>query len=229
MQVVLVMFRNEGGRRSFSITRDVSVVGRREDCDFRIPLGEISRKHCRLIRDGEALRVEDLGSSNGTFVNGQRVQESVLQPGDTLQVGPVLFVVQVNGEPAEDQMQPVAPAAVGASESQQGMPVEGDQISGETGEGSLDNGELELEAMPDAGGSATPVAAEAAGSESVGADAVGADMGESHEGPPADFDPMAVLGNMNDESIGSANLDGSQIGHDLMDDLARNQSKKESV
>jgi predicted component of type VI protein secretion system len=224
MQVVLVMFRNEGGQRSFSITRDVSVVGRREDCDFRIPLGEISRKHCRLIRDGEALRVEDLGSSNGTFVNGQRVQESALAPGDTLQVGPVTFVVQINGEPAEDQMQPVAPAAIGASESQQGMRVEGDQISGDTGEGSLDNGELELEPMPNADESATPVAPEASGP-----DTVGADIGESHEGPPADFDPMAVLGNMNDDSIGSANLDGSQIGHDLMDDLARNQSKKESV
>src|SRR5262245_14722719 len=61
MQVVLVMFRPEGDRRSFSITRDVTVIGRREDCDFRIPLGEISRKHCRLLKDGDSLRVEDLG------------------------------------------------------------------------------------------------------------------------------------------------------------------------
>jgi len=233
MQVVLVMFRSEGGRRSFSITRDVSVVGRREDCDFRIPLGEISRKHCRLIRDGEALRIEDLGSSNGTFVNGQRVQESVLQPGDTLQVGPVTFVVQVNGEPPEDQMQPVSPAVATASESQHGMAAEGAEASGETGarEGSLEGGELELEGVPEADSSAAPVGADSVGADAVGADAVGpdavgADIGESTDGPPPDFDPMAVLGNLNDESIGSANLDGSQIGHDLMDDLARSQTKK---
>src|SRR5438309_10205906 len=97
MQVVLVMFRQDGERRSFSITRDVTVIGRREDCDFRIPLGEISRKHCRLIRDADNLRVEDLGSSNGTFVNGQRVQEALLGPGDTLSLGSVVFVVQING------------------------------------------------------------------------------------------------------------------------------------
>ena len=119
MQVVLVMFRGEDARRSFSVARDVSVIGRREDCDFRIPLGEISRKHCRLIRDNDALRVEDLGSSNGTYVNGLRVQEAVLGPGDTIQVGPVMFVVQVDGQPGEEDMHPVAivSEATGPSDS----------------------------------------------------------------------------------------------------------------
>src|SRR3954451_1930332 len=97
MQVVLVMFRGEAERRSFSITRDVTVVGRREDCDFRIPLGEISRKHCRIIKDGGTLRVEDLGSSNGTFHNGTRIQTTELAPGDTLQIGSTVFVVQIDG------------------------------------------------------------------------------------------------------------------------------------
>src|SRR5437868_3785828 len=107
MQVVLVMFRGEGERRSFSIARDITVVGRREDCDFRIPLGEISRKHCRLIKDGSTFKVEDLGSSNGTFHNGTRIQTAELQPGDTLQVGSVAFVVQIEGVPQEDELQPV--------------------------------------------------------------------------------------------------------------------------
>src|SRR5580658_7331414 len=94
MQVVLVMFRADGERRSFSIARDMTVIGRREDCDLRIPLGEVSRKHCRLVRDGDSLHVEDLGSSNGTYHNGARVQESVLNAGDSIQVGPVVFVLQ---------------------------------------------------------------------------------------------------------------------------------------
>lgn len=116
MQVVLVMFRPEGDRRSFSITRDVTIIGRREDCDFRIPLGEISRKHCRLIKDGQALRIEDLGSSNGTFHNGQRVQEANLSAGDTVQVGSVVFVLQVDGTPGDDELQPiVASRAAGSS------------------------------------------------------------------------------------------------------------------
>src|SRR5439155_12355489 len=115
MQVVLVMFRPDGQRRSFAISRDVTVIGRREDCDFRIPLGEISRKHCRLIKNGEVVKVEDLGSSNGTFCNGLRVQEADLNPGDTLQVGPAVFVVQVDGTPNEDEMAPVTAEAAAAA------------------------------------------------------------------------------------------------------------------
>src|SRR3954464_8982594 len=115
MQAVLVMFRADGERRSFSIARDMTVIGRREDCDLRIPLGDISRKHCRIVRDGDMLKLEDLGSSNGTFLNGRRVQEALLSPGDSIQVGPVVFVLQVDGEPADDELSPIAvPAALGA-------------------------------------------------------------------------------------------------------------------
>jgi pSer/pThr/pTyr-binding forkhead associated (FHA) protein len=101
------MFRADGERRSFSISHETTVIGRREDCELRIPLTEVSRKHCRLIIDGESVRIEDLGSSNGTFVNGQRVREATLSPGATISVGPVVFVIQINGEPADDQLQPV--------------------------------------------------------------------------------------------------------------------------
>lgn len=119
MQIVLVMFRSDGQRRSFSIHKDVTVLGRREDCDVRIPLGEISRKHCRLVRDEAegVVRVEDMGSSNGTFVNGQRVQQAALQPGDTLQVGPVAFVVQLDGAPPDDEIVPPGPQEPAARQS----------------------------------------------------------------------------------------------------------------
>ncbi|MCY2950993.1 MAG: FHA domain-containing protein, partial [Planctomycetota bacterium] len=110
MQVVLVTFKADGERRSFSLPKDITVIGRREDCDIRIPLGEVSRKHCRLIIEVETLRVEDMGSSNGTFLNGARVQEAVVQPGDALQVGSVVFVVQMDGIPADEEIQPVSAA-----------------------------------------------------------------------------------------------------------------------
>jgi predicted component of type VI protein secretion system len=108
MQVVLVMFRADGERRSFSVVRDVTVIGRREDCDLRIPLGDVSRKHCRLIKEAEVIRVEDLGSSNGTFHNNLRVQEATLGPGDTVTIGPVTFMVQIDGIPRDEDMQPAA-------------------------------------------------------------------------------------------------------------------------
>jgi pSer/pThr/pTyr-binding forkhead associated (FHA) protein len=116
MQAVLVMFRSDGERRSFSMARDMTVIGRREDCDLRIPLGEVSRKHCRILRDGDSLKLEDLGSSNGTFLNGQRVQEAVLSPGDTIQVGPVVFVLQIDGHPSDDELRPVTMDAAEAGE-----------------------------------------------------------------------------------------------------------------
>ncbi len=88
MQAVLVMFRSDGERRSFSMARDMTVIGRREDCDLRIPLGEVSRKHCRLVRDGDTLKIEDLGSSNGTFLNGRRLTEPArLDTGDVIRIG----------------------------------------------------------------------------------------------------------------------------------------------
>src|SRR4051794_21501753 len=134
MQVVLAMFKSDGDRRSFSLHKDLTVIGRREDCDLRIPLGEISRKHCRLIKDGEALRVEDLGSSNGTYHNGQRVQEAAIQPGDTLQVGSIAFVVQIDGVPGDEELQPVrAPAA---EEAASGAPINQGSSSG-AGTGSV--------------------------------------------------------------------------------------------
>lgn len=126
MQVVFVMFRADGARRSFPLSRDVTVIGRREDCDLRIPLTEVSRKHCRIIKDGGGLRIEDLGSSNGTYHNGARVQESAVQAGDLLTVGPVTFTVQIDGFPADDMIQP--PQIADAESSSAGAQLEDSAI-----------------------------------------------------------------------------------------------------
>jgi predicted component of type VI protein secretion system len=134
MQVVLVMFRADGERRSFSIVRDMTVVGRREDCDLRIPLGEVSRKHCRLIKDGDTMRLEDLGSSNGTFHNGERVREATLAAGDTVQIGPVTFMVQIDGVPADEEMQPSTGEAEAHTDDLAGespAPAEGEPAAAE--------------------------------------------------------------------------------------------------
>ena len=153
MQVVLVMFRADGERRSFSVTRDMTVIGRREDCDLRIPLGEISRKHCRLVKDGDTLRLEDLGSSNGTYVNGERIQEADIQPGDTIQVGPVAFVVQIDGAPADDELQPVlresAPVRLEDEEHEPGAAT----MSDDDARGSADEMQVEeeVEVLDEAG------------------------------------------------------------------------------
>ena len=99
MNVVLVMFKDKQ-RRDFPLEEDKTILGRRQDCQLRIPTKDVSRQHCAVIIENGTVIAKDLGSSNGTFVNGKRIAESELKAGDRLRVGPVTFVVQVNGRPA---------------------------------------------------------------------------------------------------------------------------------
>ena len=100
MKVNLVLFKKNGNKKSFSVPSSVTVIGRRKDCDLCIPVINVSRKHCQLNRDQGKLMVRDLGSTNGILVNGSKVKEAELQPGDKLAIGPLSFVVQINGEPS---------------------------------------------------------------------------------------------------------------------------------
>jgi pSer/pThr/pTyr-binding forkhead associated (FHA) protein len=72
----------------------VKTIGRTTRADFILDKALISRLHCRLTADrSDQLVVEDLGSTNGTLVNGRRVDRSVLKVGDRLTVGRVEFSV----------------------------------------------------------------------------------------------------------------------------------------
>jgi pSer/pThr/pTyr-binding forkhead associated (FHA) protein len=101
MDVTLVMFKEDGTRRDFAMERDSIVIGRSGDCDFQIPLAVVSRRHCKVSRKGGRLVVKDLGSSNGTYLNNQRVLQAEAKAGDVLRVGPVIFTIVVDGKPSE--------------------------------------------------------------------------------------------------------------------------------
>lgn len=101
MDVKLVMFRPNGQRKDFPLMNPVTVIGRGENCDLRVPLVSVSRRHCELRMQGPALKVRDLASSNGTYVNNGRVTEVDLRAGDRLAVGPIVFTLQVDGRPEE--------------------------------------------------------------------------------------------------------------------------------
>lgn len=95
----LVICRKDGTRQDIEIKQGVTIVGRMPECEIRIPVSFVSRKHCRLVLKDEELAVQDLGSANGTYVNGQKTMETPLQAGDKLAIGPVRFTVQINGQP----------------------------------------------------------------------------------------------------------------------------------
>lgn len=100
MAIELVLVTPEGDQRPFAVSR-ARIIGRDEDCDLRVPVAEVSREHCRVEPNGTGgLSVEDLGSSNGTYVNGQQVHETDMGPGDVLKIGPAFLVLRVDGKPA---------------------------------------------------------------------------------------------------------------------------------
>ncbi len=72
----------------------VKTLGRTARADFIVDAALVSRLHCRLTADASnQLVVEDLGSTNGTLVNGTPIERAVLKTGDTLTVGRCVFTV----------------------------------------------------------------------------------------------------------------------------------------
>jgi pSer/pThr/pTyr-binding forkhead associated (FHA) protein len=71
----------------------IKTIGRSSGAEFMVDAALVSRLHCRLAAGATGLQVRDLDSTNGTFVNGKRVDEATLSEGDRLGVGRVEFVV----------------------------------------------------------------------------------------------------------------------------------------
>lgn len=103
---------------SLAAPRDIVVdqfpfdLGRGVDVSLRIDDRWLSRRHCRLELCGEELFVRDLGSRHGTFVNGQRVTECRLNPGDRLSIGLSHFVVEYIRDDVVRASAALTPAAV---------------------------------------------------------------------------------------------------------------------
>jgi pSer/pThr/pTyr-binding forkhead associated (FHA) protein len=75
----------------------VKTVGRAPRADFIVDKALVSRLHCRLTATDDRLEVVDLSSTNGTFVNGRRVETAYLSAGDRLRVGRVELIVMAEG------------------------------------------------------------------------------------------------------------------------------------
>jgi hypothetical protein len=89
------------GERTVTLSLAVVNVGRRFDCDIILDDPRVSRSHAQLrLRFGHYM-LYDLGSTGGTFVNGQRVSECVLRPGDVISLGgvPIIYGEDATGEP----------------------------------------------------------------------------------------------------------------------------------
>lgn len=104
MNARLIMFREDGTRRDFTLPHGVTTIGRKEDCNIRIPLAVVSRRHAEVYVDDDGVVLKDLGAANGTFLNNQKITEEDLEPGDQIIIGPVVFTVQIDGDPPDDEI-----------------------------------------------------------------------------------------------------------------------------
>ena len=89
----LVVERGPRQGLSFLLREGNTTVGRHPDSDIFLNDVTVSRHHCRFIAKGDELGVEDSGSTNGTYVNDERVDSGLLSAGDEVMVGRFHFVV----------------------------------------------------------------------------------------------------------------------------------------
>jgi len=109
MDYQLVVVRGRSDSHTVKLAEGVTVVGRQEGNQLRINSSQVSRKHCQLFENQGVLVVKDLGSANGTLVNGKKIEDQrVLEPGDILTIGSVKFRVEKIGAPTK-KPQPAAP------------------------------------------------------------------------------------------------------------------------
>jgi hypothetical protein len=74
-----------------AVGEDPLIIGRAPECDVELADSTVSRRHAEVVRDSDAWFIRDLGSSNGTKVNGQGVTDQMLRDGDEIRLGAVHF------------------------------------------------------------------------------------------------------------------------------------------
>jgi hypothetical protein len=99
--------------RAHELNVDRTTIGRVDDNLFQIAEASVSSHHCEVLLRGSDVVIKDLNSTNGTFINGEQISESVLKPGQTLRLGQVELRLET-GTPAS------APGSAPASASAPG-------------------------------------------------------------------------------------------------------------
>lgn len=118
MDYQLVVLKGRSASQTLRLGDGVTTIGRQDECQLRIKSSQVSRRHCQLAEKDGRLMVKDLGSSNGTFVNGVRIDgPKALEPGDTLTIGSVTFKIEGPGSASKAAVVAAAPPASSAGDT----------------------------------------------------------------------------------------------------------------
>jgi hypothetical protein len=126
---ILVVQEGQLAGKRWPLNKSELTIGRGEDCDIVLPDRQVSRHHFRVVRDDDGYNVEDLGSKNGTYINGAPVRGSMqLQDGDEIQVALSVRLMFVGAEatlPLTQEMLRVAQPGLRLNKSQRQVWVNG--------------------------------------------------------------------------------------------------------
>jgi pSer/pThr/pTyr-binding forkhead associated (FHA) protein len=95
IQVRAALVPLDGSSPAIDIAKDMMLVGRKEECDVRLDHKSVSKVHCVLVKTDGLLLLRDLGSTNGTRVNGTRVRRAALLPNDKVSFANFHFKVHL--------------------------------------------------------------------------------------------------------------------------------------
>lgn len=96
----LTIEQGKGRGQSFDFDAEEIVIGRSDEADIVLADGGVSRRHARIVLQGDRWALEDLETANGTFLNGSKVDQELLENGDQIGIGQVVFVFEADA-PAE--------------------------------------------------------------------------------------------------------------------------------
>lgn len=119
----LVVLKDGSPDESYDLKTERTTIGRSDENAFQIPEGSVSGTHCEVILQNDEITVKDLGSTNGTFVDGKRIKEGKVSHGQLLRLGDIQLRFEVPGKPVPPSP---APASGGDSKkfSKQGVKVD---------------------------------------------------------------------------------------------------------
>ena len=122
MKVQLIVVQGKPEGKMIPLQMPIFKIGRGETCNLRPNSEEVSREHAEFSVTADTVAVRDLGSRNGTLVNGKRLTEPCkLKDSDLIQIGPLTFAISIQGAPA--------PAAAKAPAKAPAKPKSPDDIS----------------------------------------------------------------------------------------------------
>ncbi|MFN8606256.1 MAG: FHA domain-containing protein [Vulcanimicrobiota bacterium] len=122
--------RGEGLRSGYPLNKSHVILGRDVKCDVMVNHHSVSRRHAEIVRLAEGYLFRDLGGKNGCFVNGQRVQEYLLQEGDVIAVGDVQLNFEAPRRPQAAQLEEAEHLSVSQLLSPEALPLDGGDFQG---------------------------------------------------------------------------------------------------